>query len=147
MTQIEIDAGTRADLTQLLARTEHTVMRRIERTLDQGGVTLDQWRVLSLLSDGAGHPMTEVAGYAMVPPPTLTKIVDRLVERNLVYRRVDDTDRRRVLVFLAARGRELHRKLLAKVELEEAAIVALLGPRDADRIAELLTRLLRLLGD
>jgi DNA-binding MarR family transcriptional regulator len=42
----------------------------------------------------------------MVPAPTLTKIVVRMVSANLVYRRVDDADRRRVLVFAADRGRE-----------------------------------------
>jgi DNA-binding MarR family transcriptional regulator len=88
--------------------------------------------------------MNEIAAYAMVPPPTLTKVIDRLIERNVVYRRVDETDRRRVLVFLAARGRDLHRRLVARVEQEEAAIAAALGPADAERLTELLGRVLDL---
>ena len=69
------------------------------------GLNLEQWRTLDLLADGDGHSMTEIAGHVMVPAPTLTKIVDRLVESALVYRRPDERDRRRILVFLSDRGR------------------------------------------
>ena len=41
----------------------------------------------------------------------MTKVIDRMVANNLVYRRVDPADRRRVLVFLSARGRAAHRRL------------------------------------
>jgi len=40
--------------------------------------------VLSFLGDGDGHPMTAIAEFAMLPPPTLTKVVDRMVSLNLV---------------------------------------------------------------
>ena len=42
--------------------------------------------------------MTEVAEFAMPPAPSLTKVVDRMVSLNLVYRRPDLRDRRRVLI-------------------------------------------------
>jgi DNA-binding MarR family transcriptional regulator len=131
-------------MTQLLSQAERKIARRIERALGSDVIGLDQWRVLALLADGSGHAMNEIAAYAMVPPPTLTKVIDRLIERNVVYRRVDETDRRRVLVFLAARGRDLHRRLVARVEQEEAAIAAALGPADAERLTELLGRVLDL---
>jgi DNA-binding MarR family transcriptional regulator len=141
MAQIETPATTRGPITQLLSQAERRVARRVERAVQTGGVSLEHWRVLSLLSDGAGHPMTEIARYAMVPAPTLTKIIDRLVEKNLVYRRVDDADRRRVLVFVAARGRDLQRRLAAKVAAEEAAFAELLGEADVEQLNALLTRL------
>ncbi|MPZ67402.1 MAG: MarR family transcriptional regulator [Pseudonocardiaceae bacterium] len=129
-------------LAQLLSQVERRVARRVERVLDADGVNLEQWRVLSLLADGRGHPMSEIAGYAMVPAPTLTKIIDRMVERNLVYRRLDDADRRRVLVFLARRGRDLYRTLIAKVQREEQAILQQVGESDRTQFQQLLTRML-----
>jgi DNA-binding MarR family transcriptional regulator len=143
MTQTETPATTREPITQLLSQAERTVARRIEHAIRSWDVSLEHWRVLSLLSDGSGHAMTEIARYAMVPAPTLTKIIDRLVEKNLVYRRVDDADRRRVLVFLASRGRDLHRRLAAKVAEEEAALAGMLGEAEVERLGELLTRLAR----
>ncbi|NMI00134.1 MarR family transcriptional regulator [Pseudonocardia sp. K10HN5] len=133
---------------RLLDHVEHHVARRTEAALGSasGGPTLEQWRVLELLADGAGHPMTEIAGYAMVPAPTLTKIVDRLVDAALVYRRVDDADRRRVLVFLSEHGRDLRRRLTSEVAQVEQEIAAELGADDAAHLLDLLSRLAQRLG-
>lgn len=86
--------------------------------------------------------MSEIAAHAMVPPPTLTKIVDRLVDRALVYRRPDEIDRRRVLVFLSEHGRHTHQRLIPAVAHADAVIAGELGEQDAPRLQELLERLL-----
>jgi DNA-binding MarR family transcriptional regulator len=138
-------ALARARFTDLLSHAEQRLAHRIERVLKPASLTLEQWRVLSLLTDGDGHAMSEIAAHALVPPPTLTKLVDKLVDRALVYRRVDDADRRRILVFLSTRGRTLHRKLDVAVRLEEGGIVEQLGSEDADDFMALLDRVLKLL--
>jgi MarR family transcriptional regulator, organic hydroperoxide resistance regulator len=137
-------ASGEARFTDLLSQSEQRVARRIERVLGPASLTLEQWRVLSLLTDGDGHPMSEIATHAMVPPPTMTKLVDKLVDRALVYRRVDDADRRRILVFLSARGRKLHRKLDIAVRLVEGGIVEQLGVDNAEEFMALLDRVRRL---
>jgi MarR family transcriptional regulator, organic hydroperoxide resistance regulator len=133
-------------LTQLLSQVEHRISRRVEDILGSGGLTLDQWRVLTLLADGAGHPMSEIATHAMVPAPTLTKIVDRLVDRALVYRRADEVDRRRVLVFLSEHGRATYADLVPEVARIDEMIANELGGRDAPRLVALLERLRALAG-
>lgn len=132
---------THAGVAATLGRAAHVVARRIEDAVrPPHGPGLDAWRVLDLLADGAGHPMSEIAVHAMVPAPTLTKIVDRLVDRGLVYRRPDDGDRRRVLVLLASRGRELHGSLAPAVRAVEDEVRSVLGP-DADAVLAALERL------
>ncbi len=131
----------RRSLGQLLAQVERRVATRVERVLCPAGLSLDQWRVLALLSDGRGHSMTEIAGHAMVPAPTLTKIVDRLVESALVHRRVDDSDRRRVLVLTSEHGAGLHRRLAPVVARAEDDIAAELDEAEADQLKRLLSRL------
>jgi DNA-binding MarR family transcriptional regulator len=59
--------------------------------------------------------MSELAEFTMVPPPTLTRLIDRMVSDNLVYRKVDPRDRRRVLVRVAPRGEALHRRVLERL--------------------------------
>lgn len=125
----------------LVGRVGHRIGRAVEQALGPGGPNLEQWRVLDLLADGEGHPMTEIATHAMVPPPTLTKIVDRLIESTLVYRRPDETDRRRVLVFLSERGREEHTALAPRVATVEQEFVAGLDPADVAHLTRLLTDL------
>ena len=103
-------------LLELLSRAEHRVTKQVAAALRERRSSIEEWRVLSLLADGEGHAMSEVAASTLLPAPSTTKLVDRLVSNNLVYRRVDPTDRRRVLVFLAARGRTAYRRLRPVVE-------------------------------
>jgi DNA-binding MarR family transcriptional regulator len=99
------------DLMRLLTRAERLAARRLEAVLDEDGCSLDAWRVLVLLSVGEGHHMTAVAEAAFLPPATLTKLVDQLVDQNLVHRRVDPLDRRRILAHLTPRGQTYWRRL------------------------------------
>ncbi|MBN0043788.1 MarR family transcriptional regulator [Streptomyces actuosus] len=125
------------DLVQLLTRAERLAARRIQAALDAEGCSLDAWRVLALLSDGAGHHMTAIAEAAFLPPPTLTKLVDHLVDRNLVHRRVDPVDRRRILAHLTPRGLEYWRRVDRAVRADWPAA----GDGDADLLRALLGRL------
>jgi DNA-binding MarR family transcriptional regulator len=125
----------------LLARVTNQVAQQVEATLAGCGLALEQWRVLDLLADEQGHSMSEIAEHAMVPAPTLTKIVDRLVDNALVHRRVDERDRRRVLVFTTDHGADLHARIAPQVGRAEDDAVAELEPDDAARLVHLLTRL------
>ncbi len=133
--------ASRVRLVDLLSTAEHRVAQRIEQVLRPSGITVEQWRVMCLLSDGAGHPMSEIARHALLPAPTLTKQVDRMSERGLAYRRADSTDRRRVLVFLSARGSRLFTDLDAAVSAEEAHLAGLLGASESRELGKLLAAL------
>ncbi|WP_433605516.1 MarR family winged helix-turn-helix transcriptional regulator [Dactylosporangium sp. CA-139114] len=138
-------AGRPQDLTQLLTRAERLLSRRLTTILDVEGHSLDAWRVISLLSDGAGHHMTEIAEHAFLPPATLTKLVDHLVEDNLVYRRGDEIDRRRVRAHLTPRGRRLHQRISQQIDASTSTLAIAAGEREL--LQELLTSLLDALDD
>ncbi|MGW0613191.1 MarR family winged helix-turn-helix transcriptional regulator [Streptomyces sp. NPDC002788] len=124
-------------LVQLLTRAERLAARRLQAALEEEGCSLDAWRVLALLSDGEGHHMTGIAAAAFLPPPTLTKLVDQLVDQNLVHRRVDPFDRRRVLAHLTPRGREYWQR----VDRAVRAGWPPLGDGDEELLRSLLDRL------
>jgi DNA-binding MarR family transcriptional regulator len=130
------------DLAHLLSRAERLVTGRLSAALEARGLTLAQWRVLSLLADGAGHPMTEAAEFAMLPAPSLTKVVDRMVSSNLVYRRPDLRDRRRVLIYATARGRRLHQRLARDLGPAERVLGDIADDGDAAELTRLLLRIL-----
>ena len=134
------------NLAHLLSQAERRVTERLAAALELEGLTLAQWRVLSLLADGAGHPMTDVAEFAMLPPPTLTKVVDRMVSSNLVYRRPDVRDRRRVLIYPAARGRRLYQRLSRDLGPAERVLREVADEQDAAELTRLLLRILERLG-
>jgi DNA-binding MarR family transcriptional regulator len=131
------------DVAWLLSRVAHLLNQRLCVALGAEGLTLGHWWVLGLLSDGAGHGMGEAADYAMLPAPTLTKAVDQLVAANLVYRRADRQDRRRVLIYLTARGRRLHARLASKLGQEGGLLGDVLDDADVRQLSRLLLGVLR----
>jgi DNA-binding MarR family transcriptional regulator len=131
------------DLAHLLSHAERRLVGRLTALLAEEGCSMEQWRVLSAVADGAGHPMTEIAEYALMPAPSLTKLVDRMTAESLVYRRADPEDRRRVLLYLAARGRILHRRAAHRVAEDQARVMAALpGSDELPRTLELLAQAL-----
>ncbi|MGN9908812.1 MarR family winged helix-turn-helix transcriptional regulator [Phytohabitans sp. LJ34] len=133
-------AHTRAlapeELALLVTRAERLLAKRLRDVLDRLGRTPDEWRVLAILADGAGHPMTEISERAFLPPGSLTKLVDHLVDENLVYRRIDPIDRRRIRAYLAPRGRTTHDRISRAIRAawDELPI----GYEDSERLADLL---------
>lgn len=133
-----------AALVDVLGRAERLVTGRLTGLLVAGGSTLDEWRVLSLLARRGGQSMSAIAAASLVAPPTLTKRIDGMVADGLVHRRVDDADRRRVLVLLAPRGRAAHRRLAGRVLEEERRLAELAAGAgvDVERVARLIGELL-----
>jgi DNA-binding MarR family transcriptional regulator len=127
------------DLAHQLSRAERLLSGQLSALLEREHCTLEEWRVLKILSDGNGHIMTEIADFAMLPAPTLTKLMDRMVAAGLVYRRADDHDRRRVLAHLAEAGRDRYGRASAALAAAEAELSARIG--DAGDLSRLLTRL------
>src|SRR3954447_13139535 len=137
--------GPAIALTQLLTRAERLLDKRFSAILAEAGYTMDGWRVLCLLADGGGHPMTEVPGQVFLPPASLTKLMDHLVDDNLVYRRVDEADRRRIRAYLTPRGRHLHARLAGQLATSLAALR--LPAAEQELLTSLLTRLTDALTD
>lgn len=132
--------NTGLDLAHLLTRVERRVVTRLAAVLKASDLTVEEWRVMSLLSDGQGHSMTDVAEYILLPAPTLTKLIDRMVAATLVYRRVDDLDRRRVLIFLSERGRTRRTEIANVIAAEQAALEEALGPEETALLSVLLNK-------
>jgi DNA-binding MarR family transcriptional regulator len=95
-----------------------------------------------LLADGQGHPMREVSDFSLLPAANATRLIDRMTSANLVHRRVDPDDRRRVLVFFTPRGRKRFDGLAPIVENGYVDLAA----DAADDLEKMLTQVLALLS-
>ena len=113
-----------ASSVELLTVAQREAARRATAALAPEGFTVDQWRVLRALADGAGHTMGELAAALRIPGPTLTRLVDGLADGALVYRRQAVEDRRRLSVHLARQGHARLELLDGLVAAQEAALRA-----------------------
>jgi DNA-binding MarR family transcriptional regulator len=85
---------------------------RIARLLENSGpteISLPQYRVLGLLSSG-DERATQLAARLSVAKPTLTALVDSLVERGFIARHTLDGDRRSVSMSITPAGRTALRR-------------------------------------
>ncbi|KWX25837.1 MarR family winged helix-turn-helix transcriptional regulator [Mycolicibacterium wolinskyi] len=104
-----------------LVRLARMIGAVIERHLADEDLTLDDWLVLEALGTAPGLTMAELRAQTLTAAPTLTRVVDRLVARALVFREVDADDRRKVRVNLSKRGAALHARLLSTIRPAEQA--------------------------
>lgn len=130
------------DLVHLISGVNRRLEKAIEARLKPAGVAIERYRVLAALNLAEGRTMGDLAAQVFVDLPTLTKIIDRMVANAEVYRAPDPADRRRVLIFLADKGRQTFATLRDLLQSGETSLTASLNPDDADQLRTLLTALL-----
>ena len=126
-------------LASLMARTGRKVNNRLTTELRTVGLSLDAWLVLNMLITEGGRSMGEIAESLVLNLPTATKLIDRMVNDNLVYRKPHHEDRRIIEIFPSDAGvirHEVAKKLVAK---EQAALKKLIP--DLDRLMQELVRI------
>ncbi len=121
-------------LSHLLAQAN----RHISRQFSAEGVSFDQWRLMMALSEEGGSTMGKLADELAINHPTLTKLVDRMVEEALVYRVPDPEDRRKVRMFLSDKGAALLEIQNSRVQLHEARVEGSFGNEDLQKLRRML---------
>ncbi len=76
-----------------------------ERLIAPTGLTLLEWYVLRALYEQDGLTASHLAALVCRHPSSMTAVLDRMEEKELLSRQVDAADRRVVHVFLTERGR------------------------------------------
>src|SRR5438105_1642647 len=82
-------------------------LTRLARMLERGAgdLSLPQFRVLALIDEG-GERASQLADRLAVAKPTITAVVDGLVERGYLKRTADCEDRRATKITLTAAGKK-----------------------------------------
>jgi DNA-binding MarR family transcriptional regulator len=121
-----------------------------DETLDQLGLTVSDWHVLTALR-WAGAPYRRKAGElarrADLTSGAMTSRLDALEKEGLVRRLPDPADRRGVLVELTEKGREQHQQAMGIQAEKEALLAAALTAREKEQLNSLLRRVMLTLED
>jgi len=109
----------------------------MEAALAPTGVSHSEYDVLVNIAGGPreGLRPTELAERVLITKSGLTRLLDRLVERGYIERRVCASDRRGQLIVLTAEGRHAYRRATPNIV---RAIGTILGGRLGDREVEAL---------
>ena len=101
----------------ILESTAKKIKLELQRKFNEIGVdiTVDQWVVLLELHQHSTQNQVELCERCAKDAPTITRIIELLVKKELILREECKTDRRKFNISLSKKGKNLIQKLLPVV--------------------------------
>ena len=112
--------------------------------LPKAGVTEQQWRILRVLDEHGPMPITAIGELACLQAPSLSRTIQILVEKEMVRRVRDTSDRRRQTISLAEAGAAVIYSNIGESRRIARAFEERLGPEKHRRLLDLLDELSQL---
>ena len=110
-----------------LAAANRSVNRSLAARLKQHGVQIEAWRIMETLDGGQRLTMGELAEIVLINPPTLSKLVDRMVSNGFVHRQVAQNDHRQVNLLITALGQKRMIQIRQEIQKQDEQIFQQLG--------------------
>jgi len=105
-------------------------------------INVDQWIVLKQVSENNGCSQVEIAQSTVRDAPTTTRTIDQLVNKHLIVKQLDPNDRRRYMVFVTEKGKQLIERLLPVVQSYRKLPIKGFSAREEEQLLKLLNRML-----
>ena len=117
------------------------IRRQFGDLLGEEGIGSSQYNILRILR-GAGGPLAimTIRDRMFDPQPSITRLIDRLVERRLVHREPCADDRRRVDCTITAEGLAVLNRLDEPVDVRDRELMARLTKAELETLSTLLER-------
>jgi DNA-binding MarR family transcriptional regulator len=111
------------------------------RYRDEFGLTLPEWRVLSIIASGEPTTAREISRLLATDKGWVGLSAESLRRRGYVSGSPDERDGRRILLTLTEEGRKKHDEILAVSQWRQRRLLATLPDGAADTLIECLDRL------
>lgn len=95
----------------VLSRAHETVAELAKQDVERGELSLTEFAVLEVLYHKGDLTAGDVSERVLLQSGSLTYVIDKLVARGFISRKVCETDRRRAYLHLLAPGKALMRKI------------------------------------
>jgi DNA-binding MarR family transcriptional regulator len=92
------------------------------------GISVNNWKIMREIGFFGPLSATELGERTSLDPDKITRAVDTLVQRSYVTRKDDETDRRRVVLALSARGRRVYDRIEQVASAMEMELLSVLTP-------------------
>jgi len=128
-------------LSYSLALTHRKVNTSLTIRLKAFGVQVEVWRVMELLSTQNDLTMGKLAKLALMNPPTLSKLVDRMVGDGIVHRLVGNNDQRQINLVLTDLGHKRIYQMQEQAKIEDDDIHQRIGNEKATMLNSILAEI------
>ena len=126
-----------------LVRLSSTVSTTIARAYDKEfGLSIPEWRVIAVLGRFPGLSAVEVAEQTFLDKVAVSRAVTKLIKNGRIDRQFADADRRRSILNLSEKGREVHDGVARLALKFEDDLLAGLEDADVDQFNAVMDKLL-----
>lgn len=120
---------------------------RVEMRSRRGAdLSVMQFRALVYLDMNPGNSLSALAEYLGLTLPTVSQMIDGLVEKGVVDRQDSSADRRRIMLSLTPQGNLLLEKARAGTQARLAELLSGLAPQDIHAVHQVMLLLGELFG-
>ena len=115
----------------------------LANTLKPYGISLQQFNVLRILRGRKGNPanLQTVQKRMIHKMSNTTRLVDKLIEKKLVNRKICENNRRKIEIFITKKGLEILKQLDTKIQETEAEILKPLSLREQKTLRALINKI------
>lgn len=131
----------RQSLTLTLLQARESAMKFFRPSLNQHGLTEQQWRIIRILSQHDELEINRLAELACILKPSMTGVLARMEAADLVMRRKAVQDQRRVLVRLTEKGLASFSSMSQSMEANYQRLQAEFGEEKLQSLLALLNEL------
>jgi MarR family transcriptional regulator, organic hydroperoxide resistance regulator len=98
----------------IIYRTALALKAALQRCFRENGyeITAEQWAIIRHLGEEDGLSQREIGEKASKDKPNITRMLDALEKKHLIFRQPDPHDRRKYCIYLTKEGKNLQERLL-----------------------------------
>lgn len=126
-----------------LAFVSHFFSQEFHETLRSQGMSPPKWRILVNILERPGIRVTVLARNTLFEQSRVTKMTDQLCDEKLVVKKIDQSDRRKVNLFMTQKGKGIVLPLIEQARAHEAKLLSQLDPDDARQLKQILAKLVK----
>ncbi|MFA5110996.1 MAG: MarR family transcriptional regulator [Desulfobaccales bacterium] len=140
---------TKDSLGFIIYRTALALKGALQRFFKENGyeITAEQWAILRHLWEEDGLSQREIAEKAAKDKPNITRMLDALEKKHLIFRQPDPQDRRKYCIYLTREGRQLYERLSPLAQSLRQKVTANLTGPEIDSLKATLHKIYQNLGD
>lgn len=128
-------------LTLSILEAREAAMSHFRPELKQRGLTEQQWRIMRILNQYILLESHQLADKACILKPSLTGILKRMIEQNLIHKIKDQNDQRVYRISLTESGKDFFDTHVLKMEQSYRDIQEQFGIEKMEKLMELLNEL------
>jgi DNA-binding MarR family transcriptional regulator len=132
----------RAKVGRLLNQVQIRFVDVLDKALSPFDITAAQYVIVSMLASGRAGTATQLCKELSYNPGAMTRMLDRLEQKNILRRKPDPDSRRTFKVELTAHGRALFPDLFASSERVIEQVFGAFTPNELDQFEVHLNRML-----